>query len=129
MATQAARFAALFSYIADTGDTPDEQIDEELVITGFDQWVITRYTLANASDSVAFNLLAAKLAALIVFSKDYPFGLELAVGESAMVNGRLFTWWGDSEDTVAFPNASILLTGNGANDSHLVIAQVRSTVA
>ncbi len=128
MAIQALTLSLLAEYVADTGDTPNPIADIALSVSEFDEYTVTRKLLANAADSEVFNLLSDELAALIVYSRDYPFSLELATGESLLANGRLFVWMGDDVDEAAFPNASILLTGNTTNDSALVIIQVLAVI-
>ena len=126
MATKSASIRAILKFIADTGESPEQQFDEEITISGFDNISINRYTLANGADSTSYSLLGSDLAALVIYAVDYPFGLELAAAETEMANGRLFVWWGDDDDEAAYPNSSVLLTGNGTNDSELLIFQVQA---
>lgn len=127
MATRQATLRAIFSYVNDLGETPEFEVDEVFKLQGFNNVSVTRRVLANGDDSTSFALLGSTLCALVVLSVDHPFGLELATGETQLTNGKVFVWWGDDDDEAAIPNSSILLTGNGSNDSNLIIFQVEAT--
>lgn len=126
MATKSATLRSIISFLADLGEEPSTEEDLSFTIDGFAAKSITDKKLSNTADSEVFNLLGSDLCGLIVVSRDYPFGLEFAVGETQMTNGMIYVWWGDDDDEAAYPNSSILLTGNTANDSNLIIFQIQA---
>lgn len=116
MADPAASFRIIVEQIADTGESPETSYDETFSLDGFEEDVSKRILLEAADADVAVTFTAG--ISVLVFSIDNPFKMRLAGGETLMDNLRLFLVVCDDEDDEAL-STSILLTGNGANQSRI----------
>lgn len=77
-----------------------------------------RVLLAPAAADQALGFTNA--CALLIVSRDYPFSLRLAAGETLMSNLRKFELFADDTDD-GILEGPVLLTGNGTNQASLEV--------
>lgn len=71
---------------------------------------------AAADQELAFT----EACALLIVSRDYPFSLRLADGETLLANLRKFVLFADDTDD-GILEGPVLLTGNGSNQASLEV--------
>lgn len=90
-----------------------------LTLTGYtDITPGKRILLAPAADDVEVAFTHA--CALLIVSRDYPFSLRLAAGETLLTNVRKFELFADDTDDGVL-EGPVLLTGNGTNQASLEV--------
>ena len=123
--TQNAALRIVLQHMADTGESPEQSIDTDKIgrsgftLSGYDD--ITpgrRLLLAVDADDQALAFDDA--IGVLLVSRDYPFSLRLADGETLMTNLRAWLAFADDTDAGVL-QTSVLLTGNGVNAANLEI--------
>lgn len=123
MAAPYAALRLIAEFFNDVGEEAADEIDTGQLPSPLPLLSVTdrnakRHTLANGATDEALTFTSA--VALIIVTTDYPFTVKRASGETAWTNVRSFCVWADDTDA-AVATTSVLLSGNGANDAHLLI--------
>lgn len=116
MATRTATLRTILEAVSDVGELPDQKLDVSAALDGYTDFTVRSVPLAAAAADQAFTFTG--VIAVVIASRDNPFKLRLAAGETLLANLKLFIAWAKDEAT-AIKTTSFLLTGNGSNTANL----------
>lgn len=102
-----------------------DSFDESVVLEGYKTADLNkRLQLAPSAEDVSVTFQGPGL--LVIQSRDYPFGIRMAAGETLLSNLRHFSLGGADLTASVHPGGSVLLYGNGENVANLFLRVVES---
>jgi hypothetical protein len=123
MATKSATLRGILELIRDTGETPSCDLDESLVLSGWEGLTHREFKLSAAAVDTALGLVNDS-SLVIIISHDNPFSVRLKAAEKLLEDVRFFAFMATDPTAAAYDVAGpsdILLTGNGTNETQLEI--------